>query len=171
MVRSDSIHPGPTESGAGPNETSRAFSGALSSYALVGVHRFPFDCGRARPAGRRLSRTCWPARTHLFGSAVVPRRVAAVSLLRSTLGNRDDCGRLYRLLPVVRRRLRDLAVSAFDVAAMAARTFGAMVFGAILLIGALCFFPALALGPIVEQIQHSYGETDSRRAAGCCCRP
>jgi len=37
---------------------------------------------------------------------------------------------------------------------MAARTFGAMVFGAILLIGALCFFPALALGPIVEQLQH-----------------
>jgi K+-transporting ATPase ATPase A chain len=33
-------------------------------------------------------------------------------------------------------------------------TFGAMVFGAILLIGALCFFPALALGPIVEQLQH-----------------
>jgi potassium-transporting ATPase potassium-binding subunit len=33
-------------------------------------------------------------------------------------------------------------------------TFGAMVFGAILLIAALCFLPALALGPIVEQFQH-----------------
>jgi K+-transporting ATPase ATPase A chain len=32
--------------------------------------------------------------------------------------------------------------------------FGALVFGAILLIGALSFFPALALGPIVEQFQH-----------------
>lgn len=29
-------------------------------------------------------------------------------------------------------------------------TFGGLVFGAILLVGALCFFPALALGPIVE---------------------
>lgn len=28
--------------------------------------------------------------------------------------------------------------------------FGALVFGTILLVGALCFFPALALGPIVE---------------------
>jgi len=33
-------------------------------------------------------------------------------------------------------------------------TFGAMVFVAILLIGALCFFPALVLGPIVEKFQH-----------------
>jgi potassium-transporting ATPase potassium-binding subunit len=33
-------------------------------------------------------------------------------------------------------------------------TFGAMVFGVILLIGALCFFPALALGPIMEQFRH-----------------
>ncbi|MBZ5626146.1 MAG: potassium-transporting ATPase subunit KdpA, partial [Acidobacteriia bacterium] len=33
-------------------------------------------------------------------------------------------------------------------------TFGALVFGAILLVGALCFFPALALGPIVEFFQH-----------------
>jgi K+-transporting ATPase ATPase A chain len=33
-------------------------------------------------------------------------------------------------------------------------TFGAMVFVAILLVGALCFFPALVLGPIVEQLQH-----------------
>ena len=33
-------------------------------------------------------------------------------------------------------------------------TFGAMVFGTILLVGALCFFPALALGPIVEFFQH-----------------
>ena len=33
-------------------------------------------------------------------------------------------------------------------------TFGAMVFGAILLIGALCFLPALLLGPIVEQFLH-----------------
>jgi potassium-transporting ATPase potassium-binding subunit len=31
-------------------------------------------------------------------------------------------------------------------------TFGAMVFGTILLVGALCFFPALALGPIVEHL-------------------
>ena len=29
-------------------------------------------------------------------------------------------------------------------------TFGALVFGTILLGGALCFLPALALGPIVE---------------------
>lgn len=29
-------------------------------------------------------------------------------------------------------------------------TFGALVFGTILLVGALCYFPALALGPIVE---------------------
>jgi K+-transporting ATPase ATPase A chain len=33
-------------------------------------------------------------------------------------------------------------------------TFGALVFGTILLVGALCFFPALALGPIVEHFQH-----------------
>jgi K+-transporting ATPase ATPase A chain len=33
-------------------------------------------------------------------------------------------------------------------------TFGALVFGTILLTGALCFFPALALGPIVEFFQH-----------------
>jgi K+-transporting ATPase ATPase A chain len=33
-------------------------------------------------------------------------------------------------------------------------TFGALVFGTILLVGALCFFPALALGPIAEFIQH-----------------
>jgi K+-transporting ATPase ATPase A chain len=33
-------------------------------------------------------------------------------------------------------------------------TFGALVFGTILLVGALCFFPALALGPIVEFFQH-----------------
>jgi len=33
-------------------------------------------------------------------------------------------------------------------------TFGALVFGTILLVGALCFFPALALGPIVESFQH-----------------
>jgi potassium-transporting ATPase potassium-binding subunit len=32
-------------------------------------------------------------------------------------------------------------------------TFGALVFGTIVLVGALCFFPALALGPIVEQFQ------------------
>jgi potassium-transporting ATPase potassium-binding subunit len=32
-------------------------------------------------------------------------------------------------------------------------TFGALVFGTILLVGALCFFPALALGPIVEFFQ------------------
>jgi K+-transporting ATPase ATPase A chain len=31
--------------------------------------------------------------------------------------------------------------------------FGAMVFGAILVIGALCFLPALVLGPVVEQLQ------------------
>jgi len=29
-------------------------------------------------------------------------------------------------------------------------TFGALVFGTILLVGALSFFPVLALGPIVE---------------------
>jgi len=33
-------------------------------------------------------------------------------------------------------------------------TFGALVFGSILLVGALCFFPALALGPVVEFFQH-----------------
>jgi K+-transporting ATPase ATPase A chain len=33
-------------------------------------------------------------------------------------------------------------------------TFGALVFAVILLVGALCFFPALALGPIVEFFQH-----------------
>ena len=33
-------------------------------------------------------------------------------------------------------------------------TFGALVFGTILLSGALCFLPALALGPIVEFCQH-----------------
>jgi K+-transporting ATPase ATPase A chain len=33
-------------------------------------------------------------------------------------------------------------------------TFGALVFGTIPLVGALCFFPALALGPIVEFFQH-----------------
>ncbi len=33
-------------------------------------------------------------------------------------------------------------------------TFGALVFGAILLLGGLCFFPALALGPIAEFLRH-----------------
>jgi K+-transporting ATPase ATPase A chain len=33
-------------------------------------------------------------------------------------------------------------------------TFGVLVFGTILMLGALCFFPALALGPIVEFFQH-----------------
>jgi K+-transporting ATPase ATPase A chain len=33
-------------------------------------------------------------------------------------------------------------------------TFGALVFGTILVVGALCFFPALALGPMVEFFQH-----------------
>jgi len=33
-------------------------------------------------------------------------------------------------------------------------TFGVLVLGAILLVGALCFFPVLALGPIVECFQH-----------------
>lgn len=33
-------------------------------------------------------------------------------------------------------------------------TFGALVFGTILLVGALCFLPALALGPVVEFFQH-----------------
>lgn len=33
-------------------------------------------------------------------------------------------------------------------------TFGALVFGTVLLVGALCFFPALALGPIVEFLRH-----------------
>jgi K+-transporting ATPase ATPase A chain len=30
--------------------------------------------------------------------------------------------------------------------------FGALVFGTILLVGALCFFPAVALGPVVESL-------------------
>jgi len=34
-------------------------------------------------------------------------------------------------------------------------TFGALVFTTILLLGALCFFPALALGPIVEFLRHA----------------
>jgi K+-transporting ATPase ATPase A chain len=34
-------------------------------------------------------------------------------------------------------------------------TFGALVFATILLLGALCFFPALALGPIVEFLRHA----------------
>jgi K+-transporting ATPase A subunit len=29
-----------------------------------------------------------------------------------------------------------------------------LVFATILLVGALCFFPALALGPVVEFLQH-----------------
>jgi potassium-transporting ATPase potassium-binding subunit len=33
-------------------------------------------------------------------------------------------------------------------------TFGVLVFGTVLLVGALCFFPALALGPIVEFLRH-----------------
>ena len=33
-------------------------------------------------------------------------------------------------------------------------TLGALVFGSIVLVGALCFFPALALGPVVEFFQH-----------------
>ena len=33
-------------------------------------------------------------------------------------------------------------------------TFGALVLGTILLVGALCFLPALALGPIAEALQH-----------------
>jgi len=33
-------------------------------------------------------------------------------------------------------------------------TFGGLVFGTIVLVGALCFFPALALGPIVEFLRH-----------------
>jgi len=33
-------------------------------------------------------------------------------------------------------------------------TFGALVFGTIVLVGALCFFPALALGPVVESLRH-----------------
>jgi K+-transporting ATPase ATPase A chain len=33
-------------------------------------------------------------------------------------------------------------------------TFGALVFAAVLLVGALRFFPALALGPIVEFFHH-----------------
>jgi K+-transporting ATPase ATPase A chain len=33
-------------------------------------------------------------------------------------------------------------------------TFGLLVFATILMVGALCFFPALALGPIVEFFQH-----------------
>ncbi|MGO8736793.1 MAG: potassium-transporting ATPase subunit KdpA [Terriglobia bacterium] len=33
-------------------------------------------------------------------------------------------------------------------------TFGALILGTILLVGALCFLPALPLGPIVEALQH-----------------
>jgi K+-transporting ATPase ATPase A chain len=33
-------------------------------------------------------------------------------------------------------------------------TFGMLVFGTILLLGALCFLPALALGPIAEFFHH-----------------
>jgi len=33
-------------------------------------------------------------------------------------------------------------------------TFGVLVFGTILLVGALCFLPALALGPLAEHLQH-----------------
>jgi len=32
-------------------------------------------------------------------------------------------------------------------------TFGVLVFGSVVLIGALCFLPALALGPIAEHLQ------------------
>jgi K+-transporting ATPase ATPase A chain len=32
--------------------------------------------------------------------------------------------------------------------------FGALVLGTILLVGALCFLPALALGPIAEALRH-----------------
>ena len=31
-------------------------------------------------------------------------------------------------------------------------TFGALVLGAVILVGALCFLPSLALGPIVEHL-------------------
>jgi potassium-transporting ATPase potassium-binding subunit len=33
-------------------------------------------------------------------------------------------------------------------------TFGVLVLGTIVLVGALCFLPALALGPIAEELQH-----------------
>jgi potassium-transporting ATPase potassium-binding subunit len=33
-------------------------------------------------------------------------------------------------------------------------TIGALVLGTILLVGALCFLPALALGPIAEALRH-----------------
>ena len=33
-------------------------------------------------------------------------------------------------------------------------TFGVLVFGTILLLGGLCFFPALALGPLAEFLRH-----------------
>jgi K+-transporting ATPase ATPase A chain len=32
-------------------------------------------------------------------------------------------------------------------------TFGVLVLGTVLLVSALCFLPALALGPIAEQLQ------------------
>jgi K+-transporting ATPase ATPase A chain len=32
--------------------------------------------------------------------------------------------------------------------------FGVLVLGTIVLVGALCFLPALALGPIVQALQH-----------------
>jgi len=33
-------------------------------------------------------------------------------------------------------------------------TFGILVIGTVVLIGALCFLPALALGPVAEAFQH-----------------
>ena len=33
-------------------------------------------------------------------------------------------------------------------------TFGVLVLGTVLLVGAVCFLPALALGPIAEALQH-----------------
>ncbi len=37
-------------------------------------------------------------------------------------------------------------------------TFGALVLGTIVLVGALCFLPALALGPIAEALRHRGGK-------------
>ena len=49
-------------------------------------------------------------------------------------------------------------------------TFGALVFATILLVGALYFFPALALGPRSWSSFNTDGETDPSRVRGYCDR-
>jgi len=78
-----------TESSVRPNETMPTLHAALTSYALVGIHPFPFGGAGARSACRPVSRTREPARTHSPGSAVVPRRVGVTSLARCAPGRRD----------------------------------------------------------------------------------